>query len=186
MNLTEELERLAKLRQQGTLTGSEFEKAKTLLLSGGGQWMVRSIRRQSARKIFRLPLWAIALGPDPARGELRGHARGVIAIGDIATGWVAIGGLARGFLAIGGLAVGILAIGGAAVGALAALGGLAIGGIAIGGGAIGGVAIGGGACGYYALGSGAIGAHVVSVSHQDPEALEYFHKIFAFLPRARR
>jgi hypothetical protein len=181
MNLTEELERLAHLRQQGALTESEFQNAKTLLLSGGGQWMVRSVRRQSERKVFGLPLWAIALGPDLARGELRGHARGIIAIGDIATGWLAFGGLARGFLAIGGLAVGVLAIGGCAVGALAALGGLAIGGIAIGGGAIGGVAIGGGACGYYALGSGAIGAHIVSVSHQDPEALEYFRKVFPFL-----
>src|SRR5580765_6852752 len=116
MNLTEELERLAQLRQQGALTSGEFEKAKTLLLSGSGPCMGRGIRRQSARKLFGLPLWAIAMGPDLARGELRGHARGVIAIGDIATGWFAYGGLARGFQAIGGLAVGVLAIGGCAIG----------------------------------------------------------------------
>src|SRR5215471_14979384 len=112
MNLTEELERLAQLRQQGALRESEFDKAKTLLLSGGGQRMPRGVRRQSERKVFGLPLWAIAMGPDLARGEFRGHARGIIAIGDIATGWLAVGGLARGFLAIGGFAIGVLAVGG--------------------------------------------------------------------------
>jgi hypothetical protein len=54
---------------------------------------------------------AIALGPDSERRQVRSHARGVIAIGDIATGVVAIGGLAAGGLAVGGVAVGGLAAG---------------------------------------------------------------------------
>lgn len=186
MNLAEQLERVAQLRQQGTLTEAEFQKAKDLLISGGGQAIARGVRRQSARKVFGLPLWAIALGPDPDRGELRGHARGIVAIGDIATGWLAVGGLARGLLAIGGCAVGVVALGGCALGGLAAMGGLAIGALAVGGGAVGLVAVGGGACGYYAMGSGAIGAHIVSVSHQDPEALDYFRRLFPFLPAAHR
>jgi hypothetical protein len=67
----------------------------------------------------------IALGPDPARGEMRGHARGLIAIGDFATGLIAIGGISRGVVAFGGLAVGGVAIGGGAVGYYACSGGAA-------------------------------------------------------------
>ena len=69
--------------------------------------------------MFGLPLWAIAIGPDWERGEMRGHARGIFALGDIATGWFAFGGLARGFFAFGGLAIGLFAFGGAAIGGLA-------------------------------------------------------------------
>ncbi len=60
------------------------------------------------------------MGPDPEKGELRGHARGIIAIGDFATGVLAVGGLARGIVAMGGLALGALVgVGGVCVGALA-------------------------------------------------------------------
>jgi len=55
------------------------------------------------------------IGPDPEQGEWRGHARGLLAIGDVATGWIALGGLALGALALGGTAGGLVAIGGAAV-----------------------------------------------------------------------
>lgn len=99
----------------------------------------------------------IALGPDVARGEQRGHARAVIAVGDMATGIVALGGFARGVFAVGGLAV-------------------AIGSVAVGGGAIGGAAIGGGAAGYYACGGGAAGRYVVNATRRDPEALELFRR----------
>ena len=74
------------------------------------------IRKTSSLRIGNLPLLSIAMGPDPAKGEIRGHAKGVIAIGDMATGWVALGGLARGGVALGGLSVGVVAWGGAAVG----------------------------------------------------------------------
>jgi hypothetical protein len=66
---------------------------------------------ESPRKFFGLPLWAIALGADWERGESRGHARGIFAFGDIATGWFTFGELARGFLAFGGLAIGLFAFG---------------------------------------------------------------------------
>src|SRR5260370_38058334 len=167
MNLAQEVERLAKLNSEGALTEEEFTKAKNQLLSAPAfsKFAVKGIRRQSSRKFCGLPLWAVAIGPDSERGEMRGHARGIFAFGDMATGWFAFGGLARGFIAFGGLAIGLFAFGGAAIGVLVAVGGVAIGGIALGGSAIGGVAIGGGAFGYYALGGGAIGVHTVSATH---------------------
>lgn len=132
------------------------------------------IRKRSNRYFWGLPLYDIALGPDPAKSELRGHARGVIAIGDIATGVLALGGVARGVVAVGGMALGLaLGFGGLSSGLLA-FGGLAVGGLAIGGGAIGGIAIGGGAVGYYAVGGGAVGQHVISGMSQDPEAVRFF------------
>src|SRR5262249_48872537 len=100
MNLTEELERLAALHSKGSLSAEEFAKANQLLLSRQ-QFPAygRGVRRQSTHKFGGLPLWAIAVGPDPDRGELRGHARAIFALGDMATGWFACGGLARGIFA---------------------------------------------------------------------------------------
>jgi hypothetical protein len=134
----------------------------------------RGIRKRSNRLYWGLPLYDIALGPDPEKGELRGHAKGIIAIGDLATGVLALGGLARGVIALGGLAIGGIALGGGAIGGIA-LGGGAIGGIAFGGGAIGGIALGGGAFGYYAAGGGAFGQHVISGMAQDPDAVRFFN-----------
>ena len=62
----------------------------------------KGIRIRSSATLWGLPLLAIALGPDFEKNEIRGHARGILAIGDIATGVLAFGGLARGVIAIGG------------------------------------------------------------------------------------
>ena len=132
----------------------------------------RGVRKRSEAEFLGLPLWEIATGPDPEKGEIRGHAKAIIAIGDIATGFLAIGGYARGGIALGGLAIGAIALGGAAVGALLAVGGAAVGGIALGGAAAGGIAMGGGAAGYYAFGGGAYGEFVVSATRRDPQAVE--------------
>lgn len=134
----------------------------------------RSLRKRSSRLLWGLPLYDIALGPDLNQGELRGHARGIIAIGDVATGVLAIGGIARGIIAIGGLALGVLlGIGGVSSGLLA-VGGVAVGGIAVGGVAIGGIAIGGGAAGYYAMGGSAFGEYAISSTVRDAEAVRFF------------
>lgn len=138
------------------------------------------IRKRSQQTILGLPLVDIAIGPDPEKNEVRGHARGIIAIGDIATGWLAFGGVAYGGLASGGIAVGIVSFGGLSIG-LAALGGLAIGGIAVGGGAIGFAAIGGGAIGYYALGGGALGKYVIMATERSQEAVDFFKHWLPFL-----
>jgi len=137
----------------------------------------RGIRKRSSAAIGDLPFYDIAVGPDPTRGEMRGHAKGVVAIGDIATGVLAIGGLARGVVALGGLAAGLFSLGGLSIGLLVAAGGLAIGSLAGGGGAVGGIAVGGGAVGYYACGGGALGHFAIDARHQDPEAEEFFREL---------
>lgn len=150
--------------------------------SGGvGVGAYRSIRKRSAKMLCGLPLVDVAIGPDPGKGEMRGHARGIIAIGDIAEGWLAIGGIARGGLAIGGLAVGVITLGGVGVGVLS-FAGLSFGLLAFGGLAIGGVAVGGAAVGYYAFGGGAWGKYVVSAMQRSQEAVEFFTRWLPFLP----
>lgn len=143
-------------------------------LKRGGAGLIRGIRRRSSWGFGDLPFYDIALGPDPDRGEWRGHAKGIIAIGDMATGVLALGGLARGLFAFGGLAVGGVSLGGLSIGALVAVGGLAIGSVAFGGAAMGGVAIGGGSAGYYACGGQAFGEHRVDATRRDPEAEAFF------------
>jgi len=135
------------------------------------------IRRRATLSIGHLPLYEISLGSDPGRRQMRGHARGIIAIGDVASGVVAIGGYARGVIAIGGLATGIVSFGGLSVGLLSAFGGLAIGGLAIGGAAVGGVAVGGSAAGYYACGAVSAGLHVVSTTEHAPDAAALFRRL---------
>jgi hypothetical protein len=134
----------------------------------------RGIRKRASSGIGDLPWYDIAVGPDFERGEVRGHARGVVAIGDIASGIFALGGLARGGVTLGGLSLGLVSFGGVSVGLLAAIGGLAIGGLALGGGAAGGVAMGGGAAGYFACGGAAIGVHATSAVRRDAAAEAFF------------
>jgi hypothetical protein len=129
------------------------------------------IRRRASLSIGALPLYEIA-----GRRQMRGHARGIIAIGDVAYGVVAIGGYARGIVAIGGLAAGIVSIGGLSVGLLSAFGGLAIGGFALGGAALGGVAVGGSAAGYYACGPASAGVHLATAAAYSPESAALFRQ----------
>ena len=112
-------------------------------------------RYRSKATLFGWPVIDVALGPKD--GELRGHARGIIAVGDVATGGLALGGMAFGVVAVGGMAVGAFAVGGGAVGLVSACGGFAVGGLAAGGGAAGVLASGGGSVGVVAQGGGALG-----------------------------
>jgi hypothetical protein len=134
------------------------------------------IRYQSEATFLEMPVISIAAGPDPANHEVRGHARGVIAIGDIATGVFALGGVARGVVALGGVAIGGIALGGLGLGLLS-FGGLALGYFAAGGAAIGYAAAGGLAIGYYATGGAAIGKFIIGPLHRDPEAVEFFSRL---------
>jgi len=150
---------------------------------------VRTVRKRSSHEFLGMPLYSVATGPDPLRGEPRGHARGVVAIGDIATGIIAIGGWARGIVAMGGLATGLLTFGGASLGLATAVGGAAIGtGISIGGLAVGQIAVGGVAAGRFAAGGVAVGMHVIDVRSQDPEAVAFLARHGVGLPHgwARR
>jgi predicted RNA-binding Zn-ribbon protein involved in translation (DUF1610 family) len=132
-------------------------------------------RYQSRAKIFGVPVVSIALGPHGR--ERRGHARGLIAIGDIATGGIALGGIARGVVAVGGLAIGVCSFGGMSIGLLGALGGFAFSaGFAIGGLAIGTVAVGGGAVGLLAQGGGAFGMYTRSGRGASAESIAVFNR----------
>ena len=180
MKTREELEaRVAELERQVAASGRPIRA-------------LRGIRSRASWSIGPLPFYDIALGPDIEHGELRGHARGFIAIGDMATGVIALGGFARGALALGGFAIGLVAAGGLSIGALLAAGGLAIGGLTFGGGAVGGVAIGGGAAGVYSCGGGAVGEYVMAPNRRDPEAQAFFDDLgltmcgTAYTPGRRR
>jgi hypothetical protein len=152
---------------------AELEK-QLASMPAGGRFPLRGIRKRASWGLGDIPFYDIAIGPDLSRGEMRGHAKGILALGDMATGVVALGGLARGVVAFGGVAAGLVSLGGLSLGVLLAVGGLAIGTLAFGGGALGGVAVGGGAAGYYACGGGAAGAHVWSPARRDPEAAHFF------------
>lgn len=142
------------------------------------------VRKRSAREFLGLPLYDCAMGPDPARGEARGHAKGVVAVGDIATGIFAFGGWARGLFAFGGVATGVCAFGGVSLGLLSALGGAALSaGLAIGGAAAGSIAVGGAAAGHYAVGGGTYGTYVASPLRTDPEVVELFEAFGIDPPR---
>ncbi len=96
----------------------------------------RVVRRRSRIRFLGLPLYDVAFGPDPEKGEKTGMARGWLAFGDTAVGLVAFGGVALGLVACGGFAFGALSIGGL-VGGYFSLGGFALGWIACGGVAVG-------------------------------------------------
>ena len=145
-----------------------------------------SIRWQSERKLFGKPLVNIAWGPDASKGEKFGHAKGIIAIGQMASGIIAIGVLSYGIISIGMVSLGLvsfsvlvcfgfLSFSSFAIG-LVAFGGAAIGIVALGGMAIGYVAIGGLSIGVYAIGGFAIGNYIISATHTDPESIEFFTK----------
>lgn len=158
----------------------ELEGRLTALQKSGRR---AGVRRRSKRRVYGWPLWEIATGPDPETGEVRGHARAVFALGDLATGIVAVGGLARGVFAVGGLAVGAFALAGVSIGLLVGIGGMAAGSLALGGGALGYVAMGGIAAGHYACGGLAIGTHVISATYQDPEAVRFFTEHLPWLKK---
>jgi hypothetical protein len=139
------------------------------------------VRWKSSATILEYPLVAIAVGPDFANNEVRGHARGFIAIGDIATGVIALGGIARGLVALGGLAIGGITLAGCSIGVLG-FGGVALGYLAVGGAAIGYGAMGGLAIGHYAMGGAAFGKFVIGPLHRDPQAVEFFSKLSSWLP----
>lgn len=134
----------ADLRAKLDRLEQEVESLKRRSQSPG----LKPVRRRSKGTFLGLPWYDVALGPDFERGERRGYAKGILAIGDVACGGLAFGGLACGLLSVGGVSFGLIG----------ALGGLALGCFAMGGAAIGAVAFGGAVIGYYALGGAAIAA----------------------------
>lgn len=116
---------------------------------------------KSKRLLFGMPLIHINIGHGHIGGIRR--AKGVIAIGNVATGMIALGGFSVGLLSFGGVSAGLLSLGGVSLGLLLSVGGLAVGVFAVGGMAVGMYAFGGAAIasqlavGDYAQGVVAIG-----------------------------
>jgi hypothetical protein len=102
----------------------------------------RAMQYRSQQAWGDLPVVHVSIGGRQADGRYRlGRARGIIALGDVATGLVAVGGVAIGLFSVGGVAVGLVALGGVAIG-LVAVGGVAVGLVAIGAVAMGLTAVG--------------------------------------------
>jgi hypothetical protein len=102
----------------------------------------RAMEYRSEQVWGDLPVVHVSVGGRQADGRYRlGRARGIIALGDVATGLVAVGGVAIGLFSVGGVAIGLVALGGVAVGLLA-VGGVAVGAVAMGLTAVGAVTVG--------------------------------------------
>lgn len=115
---------------------------------------------KSKRTLFGLPPVHINLSYGRFSGLRR--AKGIIAIGNIATGILAFGGISAGIFSLGGISGGLFSLGGLSLAVLLSLGGLSIGGIAFGGLALGIFACGGCAIGVYSIGGAAIAAQIAS------------------------
>jgi hypothetical protein len=80
----------------------------------------RAMEYRSEQVWGNLPMVHVSVGGRQADGRYRlGRARGIIALGDVATGLVAIGGVAIGLFSVGGVAVGLVALGAVAIGLVA-------------------------------------------------------------------
>lgn len=86
----------------------------------------------SKMKIGKLPLVHVHTGGYVNTSK----AKGIIAIGDIATGVIAIGGVSFGLISAGGVSFGVISIGGVSFGGIS-IGGVTFGLIALGGAAYG-------------------------------------------------
>ncbi len=71
---------------------------------------------KTKRTLFGLPLIDIAVGQVSETGQVKKHARGIIAIGDFAQGFIAIGKLSFGFIAIGIGSIGVFSFGAVCIG----------------------------------------------------------------------
>jgi hypothetical protein len=131
----------------------------------------------SHNTMLGLPLLHYTRGKCPETGR-RIVAKGIIAVGRLATGVLAIGHASFGVLAIGQLALGLIfGLGQASSGALA-IGQLALGlYFGIGQIATGIIAIGQIGIGKYVLAQMGIGKYVWSQKTADPQAVEFFKSL---------
>lgn len=109
---------------------------------------------KSTKTLFGLPLVHINIG----RGLRK--AKGIVAIGNIATGFLSIGMVAGGLLSIGIASLGVISFGVLSVGALLAIGALSLGVISIGAVAVGVFTMGALSAGMFSIGAVAAGTHI--------------------------
>ena len=108
----------------------------------------------SKKKLFGLPLVHIHFGAGTPR------AKGIIAIGNIATGLISIGFISCGLISLGTVAIGLFSLACLSLGLFLSLGNISIGALAIGGIAIGLVSFGGVSIGLYSIGGCAIAKNI--------------------------
>ncbi|MDE5855582.1 MAG: helix-turn-helix domain-containing protein, partial [Anaeroplasmataceae bacterium] len=108
----------------------------------------------SKRKVFGLPLVHIHIGPGLYR------AKGIIAIGNIATGVISIGLLSIGVFTFGLLGFGLFTLACFSLGLLVSLGSISMGALAFGGVAVGLFSFGGLSIGLYSFGGCSIAKNI--------------------------
>jgi len=114
---------------------------------------------KSKRSLFGLPLVHINVGIGAKR------AKGVLAIGNIATGILSIGLVSMGLISIGLLSLGLIGLGTFAIGLLLAIGAISIGTFSIGAIAIGVFSLGAVSVGVYSIGAVAVASRVAVGDH---------------------
>ena len=119
----------------------------------------RRYEYKSKKTLFGLPLVHIHLG----FGAMR--AKGIIAIGNIATGFLSFGLLSLGLLSSGILSLGLLTSGVLSFGLLLSVGAVALGTFAIGAVAIGYTTLGAVSIGMYSVGAVAVASRVAIGDH---------------------
>jgi hypothetical protein len=130
-------------------------------------WRGWGFEWKSRQSLWGLPLVHVAFGRD-ARGKLR-VARGIIAIGQFAVGGITIAQFGLGAIfALGQFVAAPIAIGQAGIGLLLGLGQIATGHLAV-----GQIALG-----TWVRAQVGVGAHVWSMHHAAPEAVEFFRRLF--------
>jgi hypothetical protein len=133
---------------------------------------------KSHNTVFGLPVLHYTRGKCPETGRLI-VARGIIAVGRLASGVLAIGHAAFGVLAIGQLGLGLLFGLGQASSGVLAIGQFALGFyFGIGQFATGVIAIGQIGIGKYVLAQMGMGKYVWSQKSADPQAVEFFRSLF--------
>lgn len=161
---TPEMEKLAAMSELFGISVDELVKGGSVLeepkqpQSAGGRPRLVNGEYKSAKTWRGIPVVHI---------NLKGKAKGVIAIGLIAKGFVSVGLLSVGLLSVGVLALGLIAFGGflaaggfatAAVAAgIFAMGGVSVGMFSFGGASFGWLSFGGASIGKYAFGGYASG-----------------------------
>ncbi len=124
-------------------------------------WVTRGrvYEYKSEKTLWGLPLVHVHIGFGMKK------AKGIVAIGNVATGVVSVGLLAKGGVAIGCLSMGLVGMGCLTLGLLLAIGAIAVGTFSIGAIAIGVFALGAVAIGMFSTGALAVASHVAIGDH---------------------
>jgi len=124
-------------------------------------WATRGMQYEykSERTMYGLPMVHINIGFGIKK------AKGIVAIGNIATGFISIGLLAKGFISLGLLSLGLISFGIVAIGLILAIATISIGTFSIGAIAVGIFTLGAVSLGVYSIGAFAVASRVAVGQH---------------------